>query len=76
MKIYKVFKNSHKILAYVKVKVSENACKTIFDTSYASLQLVRYNYNDDSINGTQLVDVGEPLEPGVPILTMCAGKRR
>jgi hypothetical protein len=31
MKIYKVFKNSHKILAYVKV--SENACKTIFDTS-------------------------------------------
>lgn len=31
MKIYKVFKNSHKILAYVKV--SENACKAIFDTS-------------------------------------------
>jgi hypothetical protein len=37
---------------------------------------VRYNYNDDSINGTQLVDVDEPLEPGVPILTICAGKRR
>lgn len=74
MKIYKVFKNSHKILAYVKV--SETACKTIFDISYAALQLVRYNYNDDSISGTQLVDVDEPLEPGVPILTICAGKRR
>ena len=74
MKIYKVFKNSHKILAYVKV--SENACKIIFDTSYAALQLVRRNYNDDSINGTQLVDVDEPLEPGVPILTICAGRRR
>ena len=73
MKIYKVFKNSHKILAYVKV--SENACKTIFDTSYAALQLVRRNYNDDSINGTQLVD-DEPLEPDVPILTISAGKRR
>ena len=73
MKIYKVFKNSHKILAYVKV--SENACKIIFDTSYAALQLVRRNYNDDSINGTQLVD-DEPLEPDVPILTICAGKRR
>lgn len=74
MKIYKVFKNSHKILAYVKV--GENAYKTIFDTSYAALQLVRHNYNDDSINGTQLVDVDEPLEPGVPILTIYAGKRR
>ena len=73
MKIYKVFKNSHKILAYVKV--SDNACKIIFDTSYAALQLVRRNYNDDSINGTQLVD-DEPLEPDVPILTICAGKRR
>lgn len=73
MKIYKVFKNSHKILAYVKV--SENACKIIFDTSYAALQLVRRNYNDDSINGTQLVD-DEPLEPDVPILTISAGRRR
>ncbi len=74
MKIYKVFKNSHKILAYVEV--SKNACKAIFDTSYAALRLVRYYYNDDSINGTQLVDVDESLERGVPILTISAGIRR
>jgi hypothetical protein len=74
MKIYKVFKNSHKILAYVKV--SESVCKAIFDTSYAALQLVRCNYNDDSINGTQLVDVNESLEPGVPILTISTWRRR
>ena len=74
MKIYKVFKNSHKILAYVKV--SENACKIIFDTSYAALQLVRRNYNDVCFYGFFFVDVDEPLEPGVPILTICAGRRR
>ena len=74
MKIYKVFKNSHKILTYVKV--SKNTCKIIFDTSYDALQVDRRNYNDDSINGTQLVDVDEPLEHDVPILTISAGRRR
>jgi len=74
MKIYKVFKSSHKILAYVKI--SGDVCKMISDTSYAALQLVRYNYNDDGINGTQLVDIDEPLEAGVPVFTILNGERR
>lgn len=68
MKIYKVFKSSHKILAYVKI--SEDVCKMVSDTSYLALQIVRHNYNDDGINGTQLVDIDESLEAGVPIFTI------
>ena len=66
MKIYKVFKRNHNILAYVKV----NESCTIFDTSYAALQLIRKLLNDSSINGTQLLDENEPIMAGVPMYTL------
>ena len=66
MKIYKVFKRNHNILAYVKV----NEGCTIFDTSYAALQLVRKLHNDNNINGTQLLDENEPIVAGVPMYTL------
>lgn len=65
MKIYKVFKN-HDVLVYVKV----NEGCTIFDTSYAALQLVRKLHSDININGTQLLDENEPIMTGVPIYTL------
>lgn len=66
MKIYKVFKKNHNILAYVRVP--DNCI--IFDTSYAALQLVRKLHNDLNINGTQLLDENEPIMAGVPIYTL------
>lgn len=66
MKIWKVFKSNHNILAYVKVPVN---CE-IFDTSYASLQLVRKIHNDSTINGTQLVTENEQLIENIPIYTL------
>lgn len=63
MKIWKVFKSNHNILAYVKVPED---CK-IFDTSYASLQLVRKLHNDSSINGTQLVAKDENIINEIPM---------
>ena len=66
MKIYKVFKRNHNILAYVKV----NEGCTIFDTSYAALQLVRKLHNDNNINGTQLLDENEPIMAGVSMYTL------
>lgn len=66
MKIYKVFKANHDVLAYVKV----NEGCTIFDTSYAALQLVRKLHNNLNINGTQLLDENEPIMAGVPIYTL------
>ena len=66
MKIYKVFKMNHNILAYVKV----NEGCTIFDTSYAALHLVRKLLNDININGTQLLDENEPIMAGIPMYTL------
>ncbi len=66
IKIYKVFKANHDVLAYVKV----NEDCTIFDTSYAALQLVRKLLNDSSINGTQLLDENEPIVAGVSMYTL------
>ena len=66
MKIYKVFKRNHNILAYVKV----NEGCIIFDTSYVALQLVRKLLNDININGTQLLDENEPIMAGVPMYTL------
>nr|DAH30424.1 MAG TPA: hypothetical protein [Bacteriophage sp.] len=66
LKIYKVFKANHDILAYVKV----NEGCTIFDTSYAALQLVRKLLNDSNVNGTQLLDENEPIMTRVPIYTI------
>lgn len=68
MKIWKVKKSSIGTVAYVKVP---DDC-TIFDTSYAALQLVRERMNDRSINGTQLLDTdrGEKMKPGIPIYTL------
>lgn len=64
MKIWKIFKKCE-LVAYVKVPVN---CE-IFDTSYASLQLVRKIHNDLAINGTQLVAENEQLE-NIPIYTL------
>lgn len=64
MKIYKVFKKD--LIAYVKVP---SDC-TIFDTSYACLQMVRTLHNDNNINGTQLVAEDEQLIENIPIYTL------
>lgn len=66
MKIYKVFKSNHNILAYVKVT---DDCK-IFDTSYASLQFVRKLHNDSSINGTQLLAENENIVKEIPMYSL------
>ena len=64
MKIWKVSKQ--KLVAYVKVP---DNC-TIFDTSYAALQLVRKLHNDHNINGTQLLDTNEPIINNIPIYSL------
>ena len=66
MKTWKVLKGLTHVVAYVEV--SEN-CK-IYDTAYASLQLVRSQFPEDrSINGTQLLDVarGETMQENIPV---------
>ena len=66
MKTWKVLKGLIHIVAYVEVM--EN-CK-IYDTAYASLQLVRSQFPEDrSINGTQLLDVarGETMQENIPV---------
>ena len=68
MKIIKVLKSLNEIQAYVKVPKD---C-TIFDTHYASLQLVREKHNDRNINGTQLLDIehNEKMQAGIPVYTL------
>lgn len=66
MKIYKVFKANHDVLAHVKV----NEDCTIFDTSYAALQLVRKLHNDSNINGTQLLAENENIIDGIPMYNL------
>jgi hypothetical protein len=66
LKIYKVFKANHDVLAYVKV----NEGCTIFDTSYAALQLVRKLHNDSNINGTQLLAENENIIDGIPMYNL------
>ena len=66
IKTWKVLKGLTHVVAYVEV--SEN-CK-IYDTAYASLQLVRSHFPEDkSINGTQLLDVarGETMQENIPV---------
>lgn len=67
MKIWKVTKVM-RIVAYVKV--SED-CK-IYDDMYEALELVRKEFNDFSICGTQLLDVehGEQMQEGIPVFTL------
>ena len=66
MKTWKVLKGLTHVVAYVEV--AEN-CK-IYDTAYATLQLVRSQFPEDrSINGTQLLDVarGETMQENIPV---------
>ena len=66
MKTWKVLKGLTHVVAYVEV--AEN-CK-IYDTAYASLQLVRSKFSKNrSINGTQLLDVsrGETMQENIPV---------
>jgi hypothetical protein len=65
-KIWKITNNKCELVAYVMVP---ERCD-IFDTSYASLQLVRHLHNDNSISGTQLVDGGEKIIKSLPIYNL------
>lgn len=65
-KIWKITNNKCELVAYVMVP---ERCD-IFDTSYASLQLVRQLHNDNSISGTQLVDSGEKIIKSLPIYNL------
>ena len=66
IKTWKVLKGLTHVVAYVEVSGN---CK-IYDTAYASLQLVRSHFpKDKSINGTQLLDVarGETMQENIPV---------
>ena len=66
MKTWKVSKGIGGIVAYVQVL---ETC-TIFDTGYASLQLVRSQFPEDrNINCHQLLDVarGETMQENIPV---------